>query len=113
MQDNLHVALALSPIGEQFRSRCRQFPALINCCTIDWFDPWPEDALISVVEKMWSTNLEMTSAEIPAIHTASLTAAEEDSEETGRSLFVTPSTFLEFVEMFATMSCPWRRACPR
>ena len=24
------------------------FPALVNCCTIDWFLPWPEEALHSV-----------------------------------------------------------------
>lgn len=24
------------------------FPSLINCCTIDWFRPWPEEALLSV-----------------------------------------------------------------
>lgn len=26
------------------------FPSLVNCCTIDWFEPWPEDALLSVAE---------------------------------------------------------------
>ena len=29
----------------------RQFPSLINCCTIDWFQPWPEDALERVAFK--------------------------------------------------------------
>jgi dynein heavy chain len=24
------------------------FPSLINCCTIDWFRPWPDQALLSV-----------------------------------------------------------------
>ncbi len=28
----------------------RMFPALINCCTIDWLQPWPEDALYSVAQ---------------------------------------------------------------
>lgn len=27
------------------------FPSLVNCCTIDWFEKWPEDALLSVAEK--------------------------------------------------------------
>lgn len=26
------------------------FPSLVNCCTIDWFTKWPNDALLSVAE---------------------------------------------------------------
>jgi hypothetical protein len=37
-----------SPLGEVFRARLRQFPALVNCCTIDWFSEWPAEALRSV-----------------------------------------------------------------
>ena len=37
VKSNLHVALAMSPIGDAFRNRLRMFPSLINCCTIDWF----------------------------------------------------------------------------
>jgi dynein heavy chain len=37
-----------SPLGEIFRARLRQFPALVNCCTIDWFSEWPAEALHSV-----------------------------------------------------------------
>ena len=40
--------LPYSPIGEIFRARLRQFPSLVNCCTIDWFSAWPEEALRSV-----------------------------------------------------------------
>ena len=43
-----YYLLVNSPIGEIFRARLRQFPALVNCCTIDWFSPWPQEALQSV-----------------------------------------------------------------
>lgn len=41
-------SFSLSPIGEVFRARLRQFPSLVNCCTIDWFNEWPAEALQSV-----------------------------------------------------------------
>ena len=34
--NNLHIIMALSPIGEKFRTRLRMFPSLVNCCTTDW-----------------------------------------------------------------------------
>jgi dynein heavy chain, axonemal len=37
----------LGRVGESFRRRLRTFPTLINCSTIDWFLPWPEEALRS------------------------------------------------------------------
>ena len=37
VRDQLHVVLAMSPIGDALRTRLRMFPSLVNCCTIDWF----------------------------------------------------------------------------
>ena len=45
---NIHMIIAMSPLGEIFRSRIRKFPSLVNCCTIDWFTEWPEEALLGV-----------------------------------------------------------------
>lgn len=51
VRENLHVVLCVSPVGDALRVRCRNFPSLINCTTIDWFFPWPEAALVSVAER--------------------------------------------------------------
>lgn len=51
---NLHIALCFSPVGQAFRIRARMFPGLINCTSIDWFFPWPEDALIGVADRFLS-----------------------------------------------------------
>ena len=50
---NLHLVLAMSPVGEAFRRRLRMFPALVNCCTLDWFREWPVDALTSVAHHFY------------------------------------------------------------
>jgi len=36
VRTNLHIVLALSPIGGLLRVRLRMFPSLVNCCTIEW-----------------------------------------------------------------------------
>ena len=33
------------------RNYIRQYPALVNCATIDWFSEWPRDALLEVAER--------------------------------------------------------------
>jgi dynein heavy chain len=38
--DKLHICLCMSPVGDALRVRCRQFPSLVNCCTIDWYLGW-------------------------------------------------------------------------
>lgn len=51
VRDCLHMVLAFSPVGTKFRERARKFPSLFSSCTIDWFLPWPEEALVSVSHK--------------------------------------------------------------
>ena len=56
VREFLHVVLCFSPMGRDFRSRVRKFPSLVNCCTIDWLNPWPEEALLTVAN-MFLENL--------------------------------------------------------
>ena len=48
-RNNLHIVLAMSPSGSKLRLRCRNFPGLVSNAVIDWFFPWPADALQKVV----------------------------------------------------------------
>ncbi|KAA0178390.1 hypothetical protein FNF27_00239 [Cafeteria roenbergensis] len=48
---NLHVVLAMSPVGDGFRDRTRKYPALVSAATIDWFHAWPIEALTEVALK--------------------------------------------------------------
>jgi dynein heavy chain len=57
------MSLCFSPVGDAFRNRARKFPALINCTVIDWFHPWPEEALLSVANKFLE-EIEMPSDEV-------------------------------------------------
>uniref|UniRef100_A0A8C2JKF3 Dynein heavy chain 10, axonemal-like n=1 Tax=Cyprinus carpio TaxID=7962 RepID=A0A8C2JKF3_CYPCA len=48
--NNLHIVLAMSPVGDTLRTRCRNFPGLVNNTSIDWFSPWPPQALHAVAK---------------------------------------------------------------
>jgi dynein heavy chain len=38
----------MSPSGDTLRIRCRNFPGLVSNTTVDWFFPWPLEALTDV-----------------------------------------------------------------
>ena len=48
LRDQFHIILCMSPVGDSLRIRCRMFPSLVNCCTLDWYDSWSEEALLDV-----------------------------------------------------------------
>uniref|UniRef100_A0A8B9EN99 Dynein axonemal heavy chain 12 n=1 Tax=Anser cygnoides TaxID=8845 RepID=A0A8B9EN99_ANSCY len=89
-KENLHIVVAFSPIGDAFRNRLRQFPSLINCCTIDWFQPWPEDALQRVANKFLET-LELTDSERQEV---------VFFQSLKRHNYVTPTSYLELIAAF-------------
>ncbi|XP_015730363.1 dynein heavy chain 12, axonemal isoform X2 [Coturnix japonica] len=105
-KENLHIVVAFSPIGDAFRNRLRQFPSLINCCTIDWFQPWPEDALERVANKFLET-LQLTESERQEVvttckyfHTSVLSLSSRFFQSLKRHNYVTPTSYLELIAAF-------------
>ena len=45
IKNYLHFIISLSSSGEILKKKIRLFPALLHQTTLDWFRPWPEDAL--------------------------------------------------------------------
>ncbi|KEG09899.1 dynein heavy chain [Trypanosoma grayi] len=105
-RDNVHVVLAMSPVGEPFRRRLRMFPSLVNCCTIDWFDQWPADALASVAKRLFATlslDKETKACLIKlcvSIHVDVQARSEEFYEELHRRNYTTPSSYLELLTSY-------------
>jgi dynein heavy chain len=110
VRQNLRVVLAFSPIGESFRDRCRMFPSLVNCCTIDWFDPWPEDALFSVADRFLGGNqaqeleiesfVEKLCTVAVRIHRSVEVSTAKYLKEVGRHNYTTPTSYLELLQLF-------------
>ncbi|XP_022099330.1 dynein heavy chain 3, axonemal-like isoform X3 [Acanthaster planci] len=106
---NLHVVLAFSPIGDAFRNRIRMFPSLINCCTIDWFKAWPEDALEMVAHKFLD-DIEMSDkvqAETVVMckhfHESVRAMSDMFFSVLRRRNYVTPTSYLELIKTFKNL----------
>ncbi|OLP89010.1 Dynein heavy chain 5, axonemal [Symbiodinium microadriaticum] len=48
LRDNLHVVLSFSHLRPDFPLRAQMFPAVFSAVNINWFLPWPEEALVAV-----------------------------------------------------------------
>ena len=106
VRSNLHVVLCMSPVGDAFRKRCRMFPSLVNCCTIDWFVAWPREALMSVaigsLKKIIDDEeqyLNMASVCV-TIHESVEEASEKFYLEAKRRYYTTPSSYLELLKQY-------------
>ena len=100
-KSNLHILFCTSPVGENLRMRMRKFPALINCCILDWLMPWPLKALESCCKKSFSTlqyEDEIKSTLVKLVceaHSTVETLRDDFFDELGRKVYITPKTFLD------------------
>jgi len=104
---NLHIVLCMSPLGDAFRTRLRMFPALVNCCTIDWFADWPVAALEGVANRSLTEGEDLKLNKVDAvvkmfgyIHSSVTDKSVEYKEELRRHNYVTPTSYLELLSVF-------------
>ncbi|XP_055022499.1 LOW QUALITY PROTEIN: dynein axonemal heavy chain 6-like [Boleophthalmus pectinirostris] len=110
VREKLHIVLCMSPVGDAFRSRCRMFPSLVNCCTIDWFIQWPREALLSVSQAFFQ-NIDFGSALLKQsfstmcveIHVSVSDMAERYYSELRRRYYTTPTSYLELINLYLSM----------
>lgn len=110
VREKLHIVLCMSPVGDAFRSRCRMFPSLVNCCTIDWFVQWPREALLSVSQAFFQ-NVDFGSEELKRsfsamcveIHVSVTDMAERFYLELRRRYYTTPTSYLELINLYLSM----------
>ncbi|XP_052801261.1 dynein axonemal heavy chain 10-like isoform X3 [Mya arenaria] len=106
--NNLHIVLAMSPVGDALRTRCRNFPGLVNCANIDWFFPWPEQALYAVASVFISPDNALISEQhrdsvvehIVLVHTSVGEYSKQFLTRLRRSNFVTPKNYLDFINTY-------------
>uniref|UniRef100_A0A3B4Z926 Dynein axonemal heavy chain 8 n=1 Tax=Stegastes partitus TaxID=144197 RepID=A0A3B4Z926_9TELE len=108
---NLHVVLCLSPLGQKFRSRALKFPGLISGCTMDWFTPWPTEALVAVSNCFLSEFNIVCSAKVKAsvvtamgtYHSKVSQTCDSYFERFRRRTYVTPKSYLAFINGYKTL----------
>lgn len=120
VRENLHIVMCMSPIGDAFRVRCRMFPSLINCCTIDWFNEWPKEALLSVAQNQFAA-VDLGSGAIKAgvcevcvaIHYDVSKATTRFYEQLRRITYTTPTSYLELLTLFLSTLAEQRERIAR
>ncbi|XP_035829687.1 dynein heavy chain 10, axonemal isoform X2 [Aplysia californica] len=106
--NNLHIVLAMSPVGETLRTRCRNFPGTVNNASIDWFFPWPEQALYAVASVFVSPDntlipddkREDIVAHIVMVHQSIGVYSAKFLQRLRRNNYVTPKNYLDFINTY-------------
>ena len=96
----------MSPAGENLRVRCRNFPGLVSNTSIDWFFPWPEDAL-SAVAQHFLVEVQLDDEirgsindHVVLVHQSVQRFSSEFENIYKRKNFSTPKNYLDFIQNY-------------
>ncbi|KDD73473.1 P-loop containing dynein motor region D4 protein, partial [Helicosporidium sp. ATCC 50920] len=108
---HLHLVLCLSSAGTRLARVQQHFPGLVAGCTIDWYLPWPDDALTSVADFLLR-DADLRADEqgrarvcrlLARAQLCAVQAAHRYRAETRRSVHITPAHFFSFVDSFRSL----------
>jgi dynein heavy chain len=116
-RENLHIVLAMSPAGDTLRIRCRNFPGLISNTNVDWFFPWPEDALTAVAENFMGVvdlegdQREKVTRHLVMVHLSVQKFSVDFKNIYKRNNFSTPKNYLDFIQNYISFLGDKRKQC--
>ncbi|GBG28853.1 Dynein heavy chain 5, axonemal [Hondaea fermentalgiana] len=111
IRDKLHMILCMSPVHAKYQERVRRFPALFAESFIDWYLPWPTEALQAVADQRLA-DFELTCSDAVraslVAHTGSVHALAQEqarayNSQLQGSIHMTPKSFLSYLEQFKDM----------
>ncbi|XP_028270606.1 dynein heavy chain 10, axonemal isoform X2 [Parambassis ranga] len=108
--NNLHIVLGMSPVGDTLRTRCGNFPGLMNNTVIDWFMPWPPQALLAVAQSFLGENPMIPQAHSDAVidlvcmvHSFVGQYSKLFQQKLRRCNYVTPKNYLDFISTYSNL----------
>ncbi|XP_076749810.1 dynein beta chain, ciliary-like [Xylocopa sonorina] len=110
VRNRLKCVLCFSPVGSTLRNRARQFPAIVNNTSINWFQGWPQDALKSVsarfleeLEDLPDQYKQSASLFMSYAHTSVNDISSLYLQNERRYNYTTPKTFLEQIALYSKL----------
>uniref|UniRef100_A0A803XS79 Dynein axonemal heavy chain 10 n=1 Tax=Meleagris gallopavo TaxID=9103 RepID=A0A803XS79_MELGA len=107
---NLHIVLGMSPVGDSLRTWCRNFPGLVNNTGIDWFLPWPPQALYAVAKSFVGGNTrvpaessKMVVEHMVMVHESVDIFSKRFLQKLRRINHVTPKNYLDFIHTYSKL----------
>nr|XP_018914608.1 PREDICTED: dynein heavy chain 7, axonemal-like [Bemisia tabaci] len=106
VREQLHIMIALNPTDKRFRQRLRKYPALVNCCAINWFHIWANDSLSAIGQKLISSadlikeERDICVEACKHFHSSTLDLAHEAQILYNQIIHVTSVSFVELVILF-------------
>ena len=109
VKEKLHIVFAMNTTTLDYRKTLRDYPCILNCCTVNWFTHWHSDAL-HFISQTFLKDIEFTEEELQGcikvseyFHIYATDRADDLYKNDISYNCVTPASFLELNSLFKTL----------